>query len=107
MNDCGGWGLNQFNWNRTPPQHRQVFKTFGSLLSLHTGTRSVRFNAIVLNDSRSLMLRDKCLENNYKNRVLVFIAPAYSKVRYRGSTFRPFVRSSVRPSTIYVKVLTL
>ena len=41
----------------------------------------------------------------------VFIAPAYSKVRYRGSTFRPFVRSfvrpSVRPSTIYVKVLTL
>ena len=29
---------------------------------------------------------------------LVFIAPAYSKVRYRGSTFRPFVRSSVRPS---------
>ena len=38
---------------------------------------------------------------------LIFIAPAYSKVRYRGSTFRPFVRSSVRPSTIYVKVLTL
>ena len=28
----------------------------------------------------------------------VFIAPAYSKVRYRGSTFHPFVRSSVRPS---------
>ena len=32
----------------------------------------------------------------------IFIAPAYSKVRYRGSTFRPFVhsfvRSSVRPS---------
>ena len=28
----------------------------------------------------------------------VFIAPAYSKVRYRGSTFRPFVRPSVRPS---------
>ena len=25
-----------------------------------------------------------------------FIAPAYSKVRYRGSTFRPFVRSFVR-----------
>ena len=47
--------------------------------------------------------------------VLIFIAPAYSKVRYRGSTFRPFdrlfvrwyVRASVRPSTIYVKVLTL
>ena len=39
--------------------------------------------------------------------ILIFIAPAYSKVRYRGSTFRPFVRSSVRPSTIYVKVLTL
>ena len=37
----------------------------------------------------------------------IFIAPAYSKVRYRGSTFRPFVRSFVRPSTIYVKVLTL
>ena len=32
----------------------------------------------------------------------VFIAPAYSKVRYRDSTFcqsvHPFVRSSVRPS---------
>ena len=28
----------------------------------------------------------------------LIIAPAYSKVRYRGSTFRPFVRSSVRPS---------
>ena len=27
-----------------------------------------------------------------------FIAPAYSKVRYRGSTFRPFVRSFVRSS---------
>ena len=26
------------------------------------------------------------------------IAPAYSKVRYKGSTFRPFVRSFVRPS---------
>ena len=36
-----------------------------------------------------------------------FIAPAYSKVCYRGSTFRPFVRPSVRHSTIYVKVLTL
>ena len=24
------------------------------------------------------------------------IAPAFSKVRYRGSTFRPFVRSFVR-----------
>ena len=35
-------------------------------------------------------------------RVWLFIAPAYSKVRYRGSTFRPFicsfVHSSVRPS---------
>ena len=29
---------------------------------------------------------------------MIFIAPAYSKVRYRGSTFRPFVRSFVRPS---------
>ena len=38
---------------------------------------------------------------------IIFIAPAYSKVRYRGSTFHPFVRSFVRPSTIYVKVLTL
>ena len=37
------------------------------------------------------------------------ITPAYSKVGYRGSTFRPFVQSSVclsvRPSTIHVKVL--
>ena len=29
---------------------------------------------------------------------LLIIAPAISKVRYRGSTFRPFVRSFVRPS---------
>ena len=27
---------------------------------------------------------------------MFFIAPAYSKVRYRGSTFCPFVRPSVR-----------
>ena len=31
-------------------------------------------------------------------RVFIFIAPAYSKVRYRGSTFCPFVRSFIRPS---------
>ena len=30
--------------------------------------------------------------------ILIFIAPAFSKVRYRGSTFRPFVRSFVRSS---------
>ena len=43
--------------------------------------------------------------------ILLIIAPAFSKVRYRGSTFRPFVRSfvrssvrpSVRPSTICVE----
>ena len=29
---------------------------------------------------------------------MVVIAPAYSMVRYRGSTFRPFVRSFVRTS---------
>ena len=29
---------------------------------------------------------------------MVLIAPAYSKVRYRGSNFRPFVRSFVRSS---------
>ena len=28
----------------------------------------------------------------------IFIAPAYSKVRYRGSTFRPFVRPFVSSS---------
>ena len=28
---------------------------------------------------------------------LFFIAPAFSKVRYRGSTFFPFVRPSVHP----------
>ena len=27
--------------------------------------------------------------------ILFIIEPAYSKVRYRGSTFRPFVRPSV------------
>ena len=41
--------------------------------------------------------------------ISVFIASAYSKVGYRGSTFCPsvcsFVRSSVRPSTIHAKVL--
>ena len=44
-------------------------------------------------------------------KTFLFIAPAYSKVRYRGSTFCPFVRlfvrSSIHPSTIYVTVLTL
>ena len=29
-------------------------------------------------------------------KIAFIIAPAYSKVRYRGSTFRPFVRSFVR-----------
>ena len=29
---------------------------------------------------------------------LIVIASAYSKVRYRGSTFRPFVRPSVNNS---------
>ena len=37
-----------------------------------------------------------------------FIAPAYGKVQYRGSTFRPFVRPfvrpSIRPSTILRRV---
>ena len=28
----------------------------------------------------------------------IFIAPAYSKMRYRGSTFRSFVHPFVRPS---------
>ena len=31
------------------------------------------------------------------NSTVLFIAPAFSKVRYRGSTFRPFVCSFVRP----------
>ena len=38
---------------------------------------------------------------------MIVITPAFSKVRYRGSTFRPFVRpfvrSFVRPSTICVE----
>ena len=33
----------------------------------------------------------------------IFIAPAYSRVRYRSSNFRPSVRSSVRPSTFTSK----
>ena len=33
--------------------------------------------------------------SSYIKDVLI-IAPAYSKVRYRGSIFRPFVRPSVR-----------
>ena len=35
--------------------------------------------------------------------VMIFIAPAYSRVRYRSSNFRPSVRSSVRPSTFTSK----
>ena len=36
---------------------------------------------------------------------MIFIAPAYSRVRYRSSNFRPSVRSFVRPSVnIYVEV---
>ena len=31
------------------------------------------------------------------SQIFLFIAPAYSKVRYRGSTFRQSVRPSVRP----------
>ena len=38
---------------------------------------------------------------------MIIIAPAFSKVRYRGSTFRPFVRPSVhnlrRVKKIYVE----
>ena len=38
-------------------------------------------------------------------RSLIFIAPAYSRVRYRSSNFRPYVRSSVRSSVnIYIEV---
>ena len=40
---------------------------------------------------------------NRKYVISLFIAPAFSKVRYRGSTFGPFVCSSVRPSTICVE----
>ena len=29
--------------------------------------------------------------------IIIFIAPAYSRVRYRSSNFRPSVRSFVRP----------
>ena len=37
--------------------------------------------------------------------ISLFIAPAYSRVRYRSSNFRPSVRSSVRSSVnIYVEV---
>ena len=39
-----------------------------------------------------------CVGPGRKPQRPVFIAPAYSKVRYRGSTFRPFVRSCVRSS---------
>ena len=35
--------------------------------------------------------------------LLFFIAPAYSRVRYRSPNFRPSVRSSVRPSTFTSK----
>ena len=45
------------------------------------------------------------LSKNIKN--MIFIAPAYSRVRYRSPNFCPFVRSSVRsfvrPSTFTSK----
>ena len=37
------------------------------------------------------------------HRVLIFIAPAYSRVRYRSPNFCPSVRPSVRPSTFTSK----
>ena len=48
-------------------------------------------------------LKWESLKKRRKDNSLIFIAPAFSKVRYRGSTFRPFVRPSVRPSTICVE----
>ena len=48
---------------------------------------------------------------NFGKQLVIFIAPAYSRVRYRSPNFRPsvrpfvrsFVRSSVRPSTFTSK----
>ena len=37
----------------------------------------------------------------------IFIAPAYSRVRYRSPNFCPLVRSSVRPSTFMSKLSLL
>ena len=48
--------------------------------------RDLLFPAVGRNDETMLFI------------FIFFIAPAYSKVRYRGSTFRPFVCSLVRPS---------
>ena len=50
------------------------------------------------NGPKSFLSRTKLRELVGNAKQSIFIAPAFSKVRYRGSTFRPFVRSFVRPS---------
>ena len=45
----------------------------------------------------SLIFLYRCVPMMHSsNNFVIFIAPTYSKVRYRGSTFRPSVRPSVR-----------
>ena len=53
-----------------------------------------RWLPVHLRDMKLLPILSPSTESKFRDGL--FIAPAYSKVRYRGSTFRPFVRSFVR-----------
>ena len=74
----------------------------------YSKTKTLITCSVVTSWSGSYSLQDKT------DNQLIFIAPAYSRVRYRSPNFRPsvlpFVRPSVRPSTftskfdIYVEV---
>ena len=82
-------------------QNRSTF--FKSFLNVQVGGDQELTGSILARDIPVIKTGTKCSVLG----IQIFIAPAYSKVQYRGSTFRPFVRPSFRPSTIYVKVLTL
>ena len=77
--------------------YMQVPQTYKS------GPNCSKFNAV------SYKRFVKISNMNITNKLLIFIAPAYSRVRYRSSNIRPSVRSFVRPSVrssvnIYVEV---
>ena len=86
-------------------QNIKELKLQGKFSTLHVCTQHIQ-TGLCMPEYQRTQLQSK-FSTNECSFIVVFIAPAYSKVRYRGSTFRPFVRPSVRPSTIYVKVLTL
>ena len=54
---------------------------------------NINFTFMIFLSQLSLFLKNLRV-GKYED-LFIIIAPAYSKVRYRGSTFRPFVRPSV------------